>query len=123
LSPMRRTGLLFATDPVIDDRAIAFTFEPPLGYDPTDAAALPDGRVLILLRSLSFRLPPFESRLVVADPAEIEAGRPWPWREVARLSGIAPRENYEGLAVVPDESGLVLWLISDSNQNVALQRT
>ena len=124
LSPRRRTGLLFATDPVIDDRATAFDFEPPLGYDPSDAALLPDGRVLILLRALSFtNFPPFAARLVVADPADIEAGKPWSWREVAHLSGVVPPDNYEGLAVVPGESGLVLWLISDANQAVLLQRT
>ena len=124
LSPARRTGLLFATDPAVDDRATAFVFEPPFGYDPTDAATLPDGRVLILLRGLTLTaFPPFESKLVVADPAEIEAGRPWPWREVAHLSRIAPRENFEGLAVTPGESGLELWLVSDANRGVALQRT
>lgn len=124
LSPTRRTGLLFPTDPVIDDRAATFVFEPPLGYDPSDAALLPDGRVLILLRALSFTgLPPFASKLVVSDPADIEEGEAWPWREIAHLSGIAPRENYEGLAVEPGEDGLVLWVISDANQSVLLQRT
>lgn len=124
LSPMRRTGLLFATDPLVDDSATVFAFDPPPGYDPTDAAALPDGRVMILLRALSLRpFPAFGSKLVVADPAEIEAGEPWPWREVAHLSGLAPRENYEGLAVMPGDSGVVLWLISDANRSVLLQRT
>jgi hypothetical protein len=124
LSPMRRTGVLFATDPVRDQRATVFAFDPPAGYDPTDAATLPDGRVLILLRGLKLTgYPLFESMLVVADPADIEPGRPWPWREVAHLSNLAPRENYEGLAVVPGEQGLELWLIADANDSVVLQRT
>jgi hypothetical protein len=124
LSPMRRTGLLFATDPVRDPRATVFAFDPPAGYDPTDAATLPDGRVLILLRGLKLTgYPLFESMLVVADPADIESGRPWPWREVAHLSNLAPRENYEGLAIVPGEQGLELWLIADANDSVVLQRT
>lgn len=123
-SPMRRTALLFPQDPTLDERAIVFAFDPPAGYDPTDAAALPDGRVLILLRALKLGpWPFFRSKLVIADPALIRAGEPWPWREVADLSAIAPLENYEGLAVEPGGGGLVLWVISDANRSVLLQRT
>ncbi len=124
LHSTRRTALLFARDPIEDDRAIEFFLEPPAGFDPTDAAVLPDGRVLILLRSLTLAgFPPFASRLVVADPAEIRPGQAWPWKPVADLSDYAPRENYEGLAVVPTSDGVRLWLISDSNNAVLVQRT
>lgn len=123
-SPLRRTGLLFAQDPVTDPRASVFAFHPPAGYQPTDAAVLPDGRVLILLRGLSLgHWPPFASKLLVADPADIRAGETWPWREVADLSGLVPRENYEGIAVRPGKSGLEVWLIADANRSVLLQRT
>ena len=124
LRPLHRTGLLFAGDPIVNDSAAEFSFRPPAGYDPTDAAQLPDGRVLILLRGLTLAgFPPFASRLVVADPAEIRAGKVWHWQPVADISDIAPRENYEGLAVVPAGRGVKLWLISDSNDSVLMQRT
>ena len=122
--PLRRAGLLFARDPAIDPRASAFAFYAPGGYQPTDAALLPDGRVLILMRGLApGHWPPFKSKLLVADAADLRAGGSWPWQEVADLSGLIPRENYEGLAVRAGESGLELWLIADANRSVLMQRT
>lgn len=119
----QRKGLLYASDPVEGAEAVEFLFEPPAGFDPVDAATLPDGRVLILLRAMSFSgFPFFASRLVVADPARIMQGQPWPWRQVADLTKLAPRENYEGLAVLPRQHGLTLWLVSDANTSVT-QRT
>jgi len=77
---------------------------------------LPDGRVVILLRIVDPLSPPFfEAMLVVADPADIAAGREWRWSKLADLEGSVPRDNYEGLAIVPDPSGVTLWLISDDN--------
>lgn len=122
--PRRRAGLLFANDPVVDARATRFAFMPPVGSSPTDAAALPDGRVLILTRGLSAgRWPPFRSKLLVADSADLRAGEAWKWQELADLSGLVPPENYEGLAIEPRRGGFALWLISDANRSVLLQRT
>jgi hypothetical protein len=122
--PLRRTGLLFAKDPVIDDRAARFVFVPPLAFNPTDAAALPDGRVLILTRGLSpGGWPPFRSKLLIADAADIRPGQVWEWQELADLSGLVPPENYEGLAVERRGPGFVLWLIADANRSAVLQRT
>lgn len=122
--PLRRTGLLFARDPVADARAARFLFVPPPGFSPTDAAALRDGRVLILLRGLSLgRWPPFRSKLLIADGADIKPGQVWNWQELADLSGLIPPENYEGLAVERRGSGFVLWLIADANRSAILQRT
>ena len=123
LSSGERPGLLFAGDPVEGAPPVEFGFRPPIGYDPSDMAALPDGRVLILLRSLNLPVPPlFRSKLVIADPRDIAAGKPWPWRELATFHGPVPRDNYEGLAVVPDRTGVTLWLISDDNK-APYQRT
>jgi hypothetical protein len=122
--PRRRTALLFARDPVIDARAARFVFVPPAAFSPTDAAALPDGRVLILTRGLSLgRWPPFRSKLLVADAADIRPGQIWEWQELADLSGLVPPENYEGLAVERRGPGFVLWLIADANRSAILQRT
>lgn len=123
-SPRRRKGLIFAQDPVENPAATSFTISPPLGYDPTDAALLPDGRVLILLRGLyPLGWPPFNSKLLVGDPAQLREGALWPLREVADLRGLVPRENYEGLAVERSAEGIELWLIADANRNVLVQRT
>ena len=117
-------ALLFAGDPVEGAAAIAFDFVPPKGFRATDAAALPDGRVLILLRRIDRYLPPrFSAALMLADPAAIRAGRAWRGEVLATIDGALPRDNFEGLAVVPGAGGaLTLWLIADDN-TAALQRT
>jgi hypothetical protein len=117
-------ALLFPGDPVEGARPAPFRFRPPEGYRPVDMALLPDGRVLILLRRVILGLPPrFEAKLVLADPAEIEAGERWSGREIAHLAEPLPTDNYEGLAVEPgDDRALVLWLISDDNK-ATFQRT
>ncbi len=116
LSAGGHAGLLFPYDPVAGAKPLAFTFRPPIGYDPSDMAALPDGRVMILLRVVDPPSPPFfRSMLAVADPADIVAGEEWRWRKLAELTGPVPRDNFEGLAVAPDPAGVTLWLISDDN--------
>lgn len=117
-------GLLFAGDPVAGAKAAAFRLVPPDSYRATDMAALPDGRVLILLRALKGVVPPrFSAQLMVANPAELTPGGAWRGREIARLGLDLPTDNFEGLAVAPDADGaLTLWLISDDNR-ATLQRT
>jgi hypothetical protein len=116
LSAGGSAGLLFPADPVTGAKPLEFTFRPPLGYHPSDIAALPDGRVMILLRAIDPPFPPFfKGMLIVADPAAIAAGREWPWRKLADLAEPLPLDNYEGLAIVPDAGGVTLWLISDDN--------
>lgn len=119
-------GLLFAADPTDGAVAQPFVFNRPAGFNPTDMAQLPDGRVLILLRGVKLGLPPhFMSRLVLADPATIRAGEPWDWESVTTLDPQVPNENYEGLAVEGGKDGapLVIWLISDDNGAEIIQRT
>jgi hypothetical protein len=116
LSAGGHAGLLFPSDPVAGAKPLEFTFRPPIGYDPSDMAALPDGRVVILLRIVDPVIPPFfRAMLVVADPADIVAGEDWRWRKLADLTGPVPRDNYEGLAIAPDAAGVTMWVISDDN--------
>ncbi len=117
-------ALLFEGDPVDGAAALEFTFALPDGYRPTSAAALPDGRVLIVARRVDRYLPPrFSALLMVAEPAAIRAGETWRGDILATIDGDLPRDNFEGLAVVPEADGaLTLWLISDDN-TAALQRT
>lgn len=117
-------GLLFPGDPVEGAEPVPFRFAPPQGSRPVDMAQLPDGRVLVLLRSIEWGLPPgFSSKLVVADPQRIAAGESWRGNVVAEIAAPLPTENFEGLAVAAGAGGeTVVWLISDDNQSI-FQRT
>ena len=119
----RHPGLLFAGDPDLGGKPLAFTFAGVDGYRPTDLAQLPDGRVLILARRLTWPVPArFAIKLLLADPAEIAADGTWQGREVADLGAPWPVDNYEGLAIERQADGkLIAWLISDEN-SAATQR-
>lgn len=119
-------GLLFPSDPVGGARPGTFAFTPPSGLYPSDMTQLPDGRVLVLARGVHLVPPHFSVSILLADPAAIRAGKPWPWQLVARIDGRAvPYENYEGIAVAGGANGgpVTIWLICDDNQSVLLQRT
>jgi hypothetical protein len=124
LSEAFDVGLLFPGDPIGGAEPAQFRFVLPPGFRPTDAALLPDGRVVILLRRLQLWLPPrLTSRLVVADPAMIVPGEEWGWQSLAEIAAPLPAENYEGLAVEPrGQDAVRLWLIADDNSAV-MQRT
>lgn len=117
-------ALLFARDPTLPQRAAPFTFAGVAGYRPTDMAALPDGRVLVLMRRLVWPMPArFAGKIVLADPAAIRPGQPWQAQELADLAPPLPVDNFEALAVVPGAGGRVtVWLMSDNN-DAATQRT
>lgn len=113
-------GLLFPGEPDEKVPAAEFRFAGPQGYRPTDMAALPDGRVLILMRRVVWPFPPrFAGKLVMADPAAIRSGQVWRGLEVGSFQRPMPVDNYEGLAIVPNSDGTVtVWVISDDNQAV-----
>ena len=117
-------ALLFDRDPVEDREPISFEFTAPSGFRATAVAPLPDGRALILLRSVEAYFPPrFGAKLALADPAVIEEGEEWSGEIIATFGEDLPRDNFEGLAVVPrDDGSVTLWLISDDN-GMMLQRT
>jgi len=121
-----KEALLFDRDPLEGGDPLRFTLRPPSGFAPTDAAQLPDGRVIILLRGFEMGLPPrFTTRLLLADPATIRAGEAWQWEDIGGLGAAIPHENYEGLAVSGGEDGgpVTLWLLSDDNGATFIQRT
>ncbi|WP_161389269.1 esterase-like activity of phytase family protein [Croceibacterium xixiisoli] len=117
-------ALLFPGDPVEGARPIEFRFPTPDGMAPVDAATLPDGRVVILLRGFRFGLPPrFHTRLVVGDPKTIRAGKAWQLQDIAALRDETLFDNYEGITIEPAQDGTVfLWIISDDN-TASFQRT
>ena len=115
-------GLLFAGRPGIS-AVQKFGIVLPAGFDPVDAVALPDGRLLILTRSFGLFPPHFSNRIVLADLARLDVKRPLATQELARIEGSAVRENYEGMTVRPTPDGqLAVWLISDANDS-AFQET
>jgi hypothetical protein len=111
-------ALLFAGDPSLAGAAQAFTFAGAEGYRPTAMAELPDGRVLVLVRRLTWPMPPrFRAKLLLADPAEITPGGTWRAAELASIRAPLPVDNFEALAISPGADGaLVAWLLSDDNQ-------
>ncbi len=117
-------GLIFPADPATGVVPTRFEYRPAIpGFAITDAAQLPDGRLLLLLRKVGWGLPPFESRIAIADVPQPGAPQVMRPQITLNLTRIAPRENYEGLAVRPRSDGaLDVWLISDDNL-AAMQRT
>jgi hypothetical protein len=125
IHPHRHDGVVFAGDPIASGgKGERFTFDGPAAFDPVDMAQLPDGRVLVLMRTLIWPLPEtFAGRIAIGDPKGIRPGGTWKVTEVARIASGLPIDNFEGMAIVPRADGRVtVWLISDDNQT-RLQRT
>ncbi len=118
--------LVFASDPAEPSAGEPrrFRLDLPHGYQTTDMALLPDGRVLVLLRRLVWPLPlRFSGLLAVADPAQLDRTGRWRAAVIAALGPPLPTDNFEGLAVNWRNDGLLdLWVISDDN-HAATQRT
>jgi hypothetical protein len=116
-------ALLFPGDPVTDDAApLVFRFAAPDGHDPVDAAQLPDGRMLILLRRVRYAIPArFDTAIAIADPRAIRAGGTWQARIIARMHGGIFADNFEGIAFVPsaaDPARGAVWVVTDDNFSV-----
>jgi hypothetical protein len=114
-------ALLFMGDP--SDPATAtlpLRIDPAPGQRVTDAALLPDGRLLLLTRGLSLgRL--WTARLLLARlPAR--AGELIATEEVAAFDPPLTRDNMEGLAVTQEGGRVIVWIASDDNL-IPLQRT
>ncbi len=107
--------LLFAGDPAGSKTAVTpLRFAPPTGYRPTDAAQLPDGRILVLLRH--FALPVrWRTRLVVMDLAALKPGTPLRGQEIARLAPPMITDDFEAMAVTQEKRRTIIWLASDDN--------
>ncbi len=117
-----RDLLLFPGDPVVrSDNALVAAYQPPDGYDPSDATELPDGRVLVVNRRFSLPFT-WSAVLTVIDPRSVKPGQVLTGREIARFDAPLTVDNYEGLAITREGSATILWMVSDDNQ-LFLQRT
>ena len=107
--------LVFAGDPTNPTTTVVKArYRLPDGYAPTDAAQLPDGRLILLNRSFSVpRL--FESVVTIIDPATVSPGRIVEGRVIARLSPPLLSDNFEGVAVTREGPRTIIWIISDDN--------
>lgn len=115
-------ALLFPHDPTRQSSEARLILPPDLdGFAVTDMALMPDGRLLILARSMAMGLPPFATRLYLADAPVPQ--QEWIWQEVEGIAPALPVENYEGIAAAPrDDGALDIWLVADDNM-AGLQRS
>lgn len=113
-------GVLFPTDPVQSPKVkpLLFAYDAQGKGRVTDAAQLPDGRILLLHRQLSL-FDGFTSTLAVADIADIDTGmnkrRIWRSKTIATFRPPLITENFEGLAIEDSPDGAVIWMIADDN--------
>lgn len=82
----------------------------------SDAAALPDGRILLVHRRLGFD-PVFTTIIAIVDPADIKKNAVVRSLTIGRVPGPLA-ENYEGAAISVEQGRTYLWLVADDNFNV-----
>lgn len=112
----------FAGDPsVAGTPALRLRYRPPQGYRVTDAALLPDGRLMLLNRRVGL-FAGFTARLTLAALPGLAEGALIAGEEVAAFEGTVTRDNLEALSVTREGARTILWIASDDNYN-PLQRT
>lgn len=103
---------------------MALAYRPSHGFEPADAAPLPDGGALVLERSFSI-FAGFGGRLVRLSAAQLRDAKPesvLEGEEILSLASPLPVDNYEGVSVARHEGRTLVALVSDDNQNM-LQRS
>ncbi len=115
--PRGRAGLVYAGDPAAPGPAPVRFFYDSAGRGlVSDAAALPDGRILLVHRRLGFN-PVFTTIVAIVDPADIGEDAVVRARTIGRVP-LPLAENYEGAAVAVEGERTFLWLVADNNFNV-----
>lgn len=110
-------ALLFPGDPILNgERSLRFYYKPPKGFSATDAAQLPDGRVLVLNRYFSV-FDGVAASLVMFDPREIRSGQIVPGHLVAMLAPPLNIDNMEALSIEQRDGRTIVWIASDDNFN------
>lgn len=114
--PRGREALLFAGDPSEPGaKTIRFFYDSDGKGLVSDAAALPDGRILLVHRRLGL-YPVFTTILGIVDPADIHSGATLTSSAIGRVP-TPLAENYEGAAIAARDGRTFLWLVSDDNFN------
>lgn len=115
-------AVLFDGDPSLaGTRAATLTYRRLPGYRITDAALLPDGRLLLLNRRFAL-LEGISAIVAVADTRGIRPGATIEPREIARLESPLTVDNMEALSVTQEGGRTIVWIASDDNF-FPLQRT
>lgn len=115
-------ALLFEGDPaVLGTAAIRLGYRAPPGYHITDAAQLPDGRILFLNRRFTL-LGGVSAKLTLGSLADLREGAILSGREIAHLRPPTSVDNMEGLSIGREGGRTIVWIASDDNFS-ALQRT
>ena len=116
-------AILFSGDPTETGTvAREFSYRPPLGFKPTDAAQLPDGRLIVLHRKVALPYGLFATKLSIVDVADIRPNALISGTVIATLAAPLLVDNMEGIAVTREGRDTIIWLISDDNFTI-LQRT
>ena len=115
---------IFRGDPARASTAAAtLRYRPPAGYRITDAAALPDGRLVFLNRRFAL-LEGWSAVLTVAETGALRrSGAVLEGRELAALRAPLAVDNMEALSVSTEGATTMLWIASDDNFTPLLQRT
>ncbi|MDO9368727.1 MAG: esterase-like activity of phytase family protein [Sphingopyxis sp.] len=115
--PRGRDALVFTGDPAVRGAPpIRFLYDSRGKGLVSDAATLPDGRILLVHRRLGFD-PVFTTIIAIVDPADIREGAIVRSRTIGRVP-VSLAENYEGAAVSVADGRTWLWLVADDNFNV-----
>lgn len=111
-----RPGLIFPGDPTARARAsvATFSYRPPAGFSPTDAAQLPNGDLLVLHRR--FHLPLRFAAVVTRVPlSALRRGATVSGREIARFPDSLIGENMEGIAITREGADTMVWIVTDND--------
>lgn len=118
-----RMALAFDRDPTdFRARGFAFAYRPPVGYSPTDAAELPDGRLLVINRKFTLRAG-FTAIVTLADPRQLKPRALLGGREIARFAAPLVHDNFEALAITREGGDTIVWIASDDNPPSFFQRS
>lgn len=117
-----REVLLFAGDPSVAGEApVRLGYSPPAEYRITDAAQLPDGRLLVLNRFFSV-LEGVSVILSLVELGGLQDGAILTGTPIARFDPPMTIDNMEALVVEERQGRTIIWMASDDNFN-PLQRT
>jgi len=114
-------AVLFLGDPAdAATQAVVLGIDPPGNERITDAAALPDGRLLMLSRRFG-AWSGWTGHLLLAEMPE-GSQRRIEVRTLAAFEGPLTRDNMEAIAIGQEGGRTIVWLASDDNL-FSLQRT
>ncbi len=117
-----KRAMMFDRDPTDPKaRTMPLRVVMPGKYRPTDAVALPDGRLLLLVRAISLR-DGFTAKLMLVAARDVARGVVRP-RELATFAYPLLHDNFEGLAVTREGDATILWMVSDDNAPSLFQRS